>query len=133
MKSVIVNMADRKKDAEDLRLEALFASESVPDNGFSARIEKRIRRQLWVRRLALPTAVLVGGLIAAKPLSGLVVSLTRLATQLPTQFSDNLSFLPAEGITKGGDTLSERNSSKRAQTPSLISTGCSELLVFLTC
>jgi len=87
-------MADRLKDAEDLRLESLFASDPIPDAGFSVRIEKRIRRQLWVRRLALPIAVLVGGLIAAKPLIDLLTAMARIANVLPASIGANLKSLP---------------------------------------
>jgi hypothetical protein len=87
---VIINMADRMKDAEDLKLESLFASEEIADNGFSARIQKRLRRQLWVRRLALPTAVLVGGAIAVKPLVGLITAVPDLLSVVPASVSSNL-------------------------------------------
>jgi len=87
-------MADRLKDAEDRRLESLFASDPIPDAGFSIRIEKRIRRQQWIRRLALPIAVLVGGLIAAKPLIELLTALVRIADVLPGSITRNFGTLP---------------------------------------
>ena len=77
-------MAERLKDKEDLKLEALFRSEPVRDDGFSARIESRIRRQMWIRRLSLPTAFVVGALIAAKPvmqLAGLVPKVVGIVPQ----------------------------------------------------
>ncbi len=83
-------MADRMKDAQDLKLESLFASEAIADNGFSARIQKRLRRQLWVRRLTLPTAVMIGGAIAIKPLVGLITALPKLFSALPAGVSSNL-------------------------------------------
>jgi hypothetical protein len=83
-------MVDRMKDAQDLKLESLFASEEIADNGFSARIQKRLRRQLWVRRLALPVAVVLGGAIAVKPLLGLISSLPQLVSNLPVSVSSNL-------------------------------------------
>lgn len=89
MKSVIINMADRMKDAEDLKLESLFASDTIADDGFSTRIEKRIRRQLWVRRLALPVALLIGGAIAVKPLANLLTALFRFISVLPDNVSSN--------------------------------------------
>lgn len=95
MKSVIINMVDRMKDTEDRRLESLFASDAIPDAGFSMRIEKRIRRQLWVRRLALPIAVVIGGAIAVKPLAGLVTSLMNFVSVLPANVSSNLSGVSA--------------------------------------
>ncbi len=82
-------MADRMKDAEDIKLESLFASDTIADDGFSTRIEKRIRRQLWVRRLALPVALLIGGAIAVKPLANLLTALFRFVSVLPDNVSSN--------------------------------------------
>lgn len=75
MTSKIVNMAEKVKDAEDRMLESLFASDSIADDGFSAQIVHRINRRLWLRRLTLPTAVLIGGTISFKPLAGLAAML----------------------------------------------------------
>ncbi len=60
-------MADAMKDAEDLMLEKLLASEPIADDGFSDRIVARVRRRLWFRRLTLPIAAAIGTSIAAKP------------------------------------------------------------------
>ena len=68
MTSKIINMAERIKDKEDLRLEALFRSDPVPDDGFSVKVVSRVRHQMWVRRLSLPIAVAIGAAISAKPL-----------------------------------------------------------------
>ncbi len=95
MKSVIINMADRMKDLEDSKLESLFASDSIADDGFSIRVENRIRRQMWVRRLALPIALLVGGAIAIKPLAGLVMQLLNFAAALSTSVNSSLGGLSA--------------------------------------
>jgi hypothetical protein len=65
-------MADRLKDELDLKLEAVFGSEPVPDDGFSERVVSRVRRQVWVQRLSLPIAILVGAALAAKPFWQLV-------------------------------------------------------------
>jgi len=89
LKSVIINMADRMKDAEDRKLESLFASAPVADDGFSKRIERRIRRHLWVRRLALPVALVIGGSIAVKPLVNLLTALFRFVSVLPDNVSSN--------------------------------------------
>ena len=83
MKSKIINMADKIKDAEDRMLEALFASPPVLDNGFSSRITRKLQRRLWVRRLTLPVAAIIGGAIAFKPLAGLVSLLTSLSALVP--------------------------------------------------
>ncbi len=84
MKSKIINMADRLKDNEDKVLESLFGSEPVLDNGFSARVMTRLNRRLWIRRLALPAAFLVGAAVALKPLSQLVMTFSKLLTVIPT-------------------------------------------------
>ena len=60
-------MADKFRDAEDQLLESLFDSGPVADDGFSEQIVRRIRRGIWIRRLTLPIAVMIGGAIALKP------------------------------------------------------------------
>jgi len=70
--SKIINMAEKIQDAEDRLLESMFQTESILDDGFSARTVRRIRRQMWVRRLALPLAMIVGAAIAVKPASQLL-------------------------------------------------------------
>ena len=77
-------MADSLRDAEDKILETLFQSEPVHDAGFSARAMKLLRRRLWVRRLALPIAFLLGALISVKPLSQLIATFLELMTSLTT-------------------------------------------------
>ncbi len=67
MISKIINMAEKIKDAEDRLLESMFQSDSVADNGFSDRVVRQIRRQMWIRRLALPVAMVAGAAIAVKP------------------------------------------------------------------
>jgi len=76
-------MVSRLKDNEDRLLESLFGSEPVLDNGFSARVMTRLSRRLWVRRLALPSALIIGATIAVKPLSQLVVTFSKLLTLIP--------------------------------------------------
>ena len=76
-------MAERLKDSEDLKLEALFRSEPVLDDGFSASIVSRVRRRMWVRRLSLPTAFAIGVIIAAKPLMQLAGLVTQLVGIVP--------------------------------------------------
>lgn len=61
-------MAERIKDKEDLKLESMFRSDSVADDGFSVNIISRVKRQMWIRRLSMPVAIGVGISIAAKPL-----------------------------------------------------------------
>ncbi len=83
MISKIINMAERLKDSEDLKLEALFRSESVLDDGFSARIVSRVRRSMWIRRLSLPTAFVAGVIIVAKPLTQLASLVPKLVSIVP--------------------------------------------------
>ena len=83
MTSKIINMADRLKDEADLKLEALFRTESVQDDGFSGRVVSRVRRQMWVERLSLPTAFVIGGIIAAKPLIQFAEMMPKIAGVIP--------------------------------------------------
>ena len=85
MKSKIINMAERIKDAEDRFLESLFESPPVADDGFSARVVGKINRQLWLRRLTLPIAAVIGGTIAFKPLAGLVGMAANFWTLVPDE------------------------------------------------
>ena len=84
MKSKIIIMADKLKDNEDKVLKSLFGSDPVLDKGFSVKVMKRLNRRLWIRRLALPTAFLLGTVVALKPLSQLVVTFGKLLTLIPT-------------------------------------------------
>lgn len=94
MVTKIIKLADRMKDEDDLKLEALFRSAAVDDDGFSDRVMKRIRWRMRVRRYAVPLAILVGGIIAAKPAMDLLTVATRLITALP----EDLRSLPLESL-----------------------------------
>jgi len=94
---MIINMADKMKDAEDLKLEALFRSEPLPDDGFSARVVSRVRRRIWVRRLSLPLAFAVGASIAARPLLQFVQSLPQIFGIVPQKVLGELE-LPLGGL-----------------------------------
>jgi hypothetical protein len=83
--SKIINMAEKIKDAEDRLLESLFESPPLADDGFSIKIVRKVNRRLWMRRLTLPTAAVIGGAIAFKPLTGLVSVLSGLSTMIPTE------------------------------------------------
>jgi hypothetical protein len=88
-------MADKTSDAQDRMLESVFQSAPIPDDGFSDRILFRIRRRIWVDRLALPVAALVGAAFALKPATQLVVALLPLLNVMPTDLVDApLRFLP---------------------------------------
>lgn len=71
-------MAERLKDEADKALESLFGSEPVRDDGFSLRVVARVRRQMWVRRLSLPIALLIGIAVSAKPVLQLANALPNL-------------------------------------------------------
>jgi len=76
-------MVDRLKDTEDKLLESLFRLDPVRDNGFSLKIISRIKRRIWIRRLTLPAAFVIGAAIAVKPLSQLVVTFSKFLTLIP--------------------------------------------------
>lgn len=83
MTSKIINMAERMKDSEDRLLESMFVSSPILDDGFSAVVLNKVKRQVWLRRVALPLAAIIGGSIAFKPLVGLVTLATTLSTLIP--------------------------------------------------
>ena len=76
-------MAERMKDAEDRLLEAMFESSPIADDGFSVQVVRKVKKQLWFRRLTLPVAAVIGGVIAFKPLAGLVSLIAGLSTLVP--------------------------------------------------
>ena len=80
MISKIINMADRIKDAEDRFLESVLRPESIADDGFSERVVSMIRRRIWLRRLTLPIATLIGGTVAYKPVYALALAASRVLT-----------------------------------------------------
>ena len=91
-------MVDRLKDKEDLKLEAIFRSEPIADGGFSRRVVARVRRQMWMRRLAMPVAFLVGSAIAFKPLSQLLTSLFGVLSFIPRTVGESASVLPLDQL-----------------------------------
>ena len=93
-------MAERLKDKEDLKLEALFRSGPIRDDGFSARVESRIRRQTWIRRLTLPIAFVVGAVIAAKPLMQLAGLIPTVVDIVPQSILNSFD-LPLSGFLQG--------------------------------
>jgi hypothetical protein len=104
--SKIINMAERLKDKEDARLEALFRSGPIADDGFSERVVARVRRGIWIRRWTLPLATLIGGLIAAKPAAQLLLGMTDLLSVLPADVrSIDLDSLPQVTTFVFGGTL----------------------------
>jgi hypothetical protein len=94
-------MVDRIKSKEELRLEAMFRSDPLPDIDFSSKVMTRVRRQIWIRRLAMPVAILLGGLIAFKPASELVMTLSKVMNMLPanlTSVSMDIPSIPVESL-----------------------------------
>ena len=81
-------MADRTRDDQDRMLESLLAFEPIADDGFSQQVVRRIRRQLWIRRLALPIAMTVGMAIAFRPLLELVNLGAAVLGMLPAELID---------------------------------------------
>jgi hypothetical protein len=76
-------MAERLKDNDDAKLEALFRARPIEDDGFSDRVVSRVRRGILIRRWTLPVAVLIGGLIAAKPAAQLLLAMSEILTVIP--------------------------------------------------
>ena len=83
MTSKIINMAERMKDAQDRFLESMFDSAPIADNGFSDRVVRRIRHKLWVRRITLPVAVLIGLAVAFRPMAALATGIYELLSSMP--------------------------------------------------
>lgn len=98
MKSKIINMVERLKDKEDRKLESLFASESIADNGFSQKVVSRVRRRIWIQRLSLPIAFVVGGAIAVKPLSQFVAAMSKMFVFIPQSFSSRIESVPFDRL-----------------------------------
>lgn len=95
MTSKIINMAEKLKDAEDRLLESMFYSEPIADDGFSRRVVTRLRRRIWAQRLAIPVAILIGGAIAIKPATQLVIAASQLLTIVPQGLLDlPMAWLP---------------------------------------
>ena len=88
-------MADKTSDAVDRLLASAFAAEPIADDGFSDNIVAKLRRRKWVRRLALPVAVVVGAGIALKPAVQLFSALLPLLNVVPVELaSAPMQFLP---------------------------------------
>jgi hypothetical protein len=92
-------MVERMKSEEDAALEALFRRDALPDNGFSRRVVARIRRRLWLRRLLVPVAVVVGSLVAVGPASALLQAAIDAWLQSATSMSPLLLSAPVLLVT----------------------------------
>ena len=64
-------------------LESLFGGDAIADDGFSRRVVTRIRLRIWLRRLALPVAMIVGGAVAIGPATDLIAATTKLLQVAP--------------------------------------------------
>jgi hypothetical protein len=97
-------MADKTSDAVDRLLASAFEAEPIADDGFSSRIVSQIRRRIWVNRLALPVAILVGAAFALKPALLLIEALLPLLNVMPFELAGvPMQFLPQiELIVMGG-------------------------------
>ena len=93
MISKIINMAERIKDEQDRMLESMFASEPIADNGFRVQVVRKVRRHIWLRRLTLPVATLVGLLVAFKPMTELVMVIAGLVQVIPQDIVDTNAFV----------------------------------------
>ncbi len=99
-------MAEILRDADDRWLEAAFASDAVPDDGFSDGIVRRLRRRVRIRRWSLGVALIVGTLVAARP----VVELATLLLRVVGQVAGSLGFeagdaLPSAAMLLWGGAL----------------------------
>jgi len=56
---------------------------------------RRVRRQIWIRRLAMPMAVFVGSLFAARPVSDVIASVLNIVAELPAGLMDATAIIPA--------------------------------------
>jgi hypothetical protein len=88
--SKIINMAERIKDEQDRLLESMFESAPIADDGFSKQIMRRIRRKLWIRRITLPVAIFLGGLLAFQPVVSLLKGVYQLLSSLPADLLPSL-------------------------------------------
>ena len=99
-------MAEMGRDADDRWLESVFASDAVPDDGFSDGIVRRIRRRVRIRRWSLGIALVVGTLVAAGPVLELVSLLVRVGGQVTGSLGISPGdSLPSAAMLLGGGTL----------------------------
>jgi hypothetical protein len=76
-------MAEHRDDNQDRYLRTLFAEPPIADDGFSRRVVRKIRRRLWVDRLAMPVAILIAAAVAARSFAGIAAVLPALGKALP--------------------------------------------------
>lgn len=100
-------MAEHNMDREDKFLSELFSAEPVADDGFSRKVLRRIRRQVWVDRLALPIAAMIGLAVAINPLLDLLAILPSLAGAVPFDLPEigSMPALDVDMLILGGLVL----------------------------
>ena len=94
MISNIIKLAERMKDQQDRKLEAMFRPVAIPDDGFSERVVRRVRRRVWIRRWTLPIAAMIGGLIAVRPAMDLLSLLPVVLEFMP----ESVRSMPQEWV-----------------------------------
>ena len=88
-------MADKTSDAVDRLLASAFAAEPIADDGFSSRIVSKLRCRIWINRLALPVAIVVGAAFALKPAVQIANALLPLLNVVPVEIARvPMEFLP---------------------------------------
>ena len=97
-------MVDKTSDALDRLLVSAFETTPIADAGFSDRIVTTIRRRIWIDRLTLPIAILVGVAFALKPALQLINLLLPLLNVIPAELASvPMQFLPQiQMIVLGG-------------------------------
>lgn len=72
---------------DDQSLEQLFHGEPIADAGFSQRVVRRVRVRIWVQRLIMPAALLLGGVLAYAPLVDVLRVISGLADYVPVNLT----------------------------------------------
>ena len=75
---------------QEARLSELYQTLTPPlqDEGFGDTVMRRIRRRLWMRRVVLGTAGVVGGALALGPVTELSVLLSEALLTVATRWND---------------------------------------------
>ena len=83
-------LTPEEEGLQEARLSELFQTLTPPlqDEGFGDTVMRRIRRRLWVRRVILGTAVVVGGALALGPVTELSVLLSEALVVAATRWND---------------------------------------------